>query len=995
MDDQQHLLKQAKKFLEKENRNFEIDTASSGKEALEMLERKDYDAIVSDYQMPEIDGLDLLDNLRNKKKSDIPFLIFTGKGREEVAMEALNIGADRYIQKGGDPRSQYGVLAQAISQEVKHAEAEAALRESEKKYKSLFYETPLGTFHYDKDGIITECNEKFVEIIGSSKEQLIGLDMINDLQNKKIIEEIESSLEKGEGYYEGIYTSVTGGKSTYVRVFFKGMQDADGKIYAGMGLVEDITERKEAEKALRKSEEKYRKLFYEAPIGIFHYNEEGTIMECNEGFVKFMASSKDALIGFNIIDEIENKEVLKAASSSLKQGEGSYEGWYTSVTGGKKRYGRVLFKGLENNEGEINSGIGIVEDLTEKKEREERIKNLNSMLRTIRDVNQTIVQEEDLENLIKKTCQIMVDEGSIIGCSIALLDSGKITPLTQYGGQIFSKKWSLSTDGEGEAPTCIKKTIRSREIQLMDSAECDECDYSMTDRDRKCVFVPMERDEKIIGILIINVEDFDEATPEMKELLVEIGNDLAFAWKKKKIQKKLEESEKKFRNLAQTTSMAIMVYQNDKWVYANPAAEEISGYSAEELKTMKFWDFVAPEFLEKVKKRGKKREEGIEALSGYEFKIITKQGEEKWVYLEGTSTEYEGEPAGLISVIEITDRKKAEKELKKSEKKYRRIIEQMDNVYYRSDIDGNIVMASPSAEDLIGYDMDNIIGEKVESFYVDEDDRKEFLKQIKEKGEVNNFETKLQTKEDDVVHVLVNSHLIRNQEGDPVGIEGIISDITERREKEKRQELLNSLLSHDVKNNIQVAKGYVQLLNEDLEEKNEHSEKLMNVLKKSEDIIEKVKILDELEEEEDDGEVNIAQIIDDVVSEYREVLDDRGIGIEIDKIDCKVRAGKLLDSTIRNILENSIKHSRCHKIYISVLSKDDKCSLTIKDDGKGIADENKDKIFLEGFKKGEKAGSGLGLFLVKEIVENYGGSIDVYDSKEGGTRFDIKLEKVR
>ncbi|KXA97080.1 hypothetical protein AKJ39_03750 [candidate division MSBL1 archaeon SCGC-AAA259J03] len=109
VDDEADILEQAKVFLQRENDRLEVETAASAEEGLQKFSVEDYDAIVSDYQMPEVNGLDFLEIVRKEKESDVPFIIFTGKGREEVAMEALNLGADRYLQKGGDPRSQYGV----------------------------------------------------------------------------------------------------------------------------------------------------------------------------------------------------------------------------------------------------------------------------------------------------------------------------------------------------------------------------------------------------------------------------------------------------------------------------------------------------------------------------------------------------------------------------------------------------------------------------------------------------------------------------------------------------------------------------------------------------------------------------------------------------------------------------------------------------------------------------------------------------------------------
>ncbi len=130
------------------------------------------------------------------------------------------------------------------------------------------------------------------------------------------------------------------------------------------------------------------------------------------------------------------------------------------------------------------------------------------------------------------------------------------------------------------------------------------------------------------------------------------------------VQGQLRESEQKFRKLAETTSTAIMLYQDNRWVYANPAAEDICGYSREELQGMAIHEVVAPEYRDMVRRRAEQRQQGNEAPSGYEFKIITKHGNEKWVHLEGTTMEHRGRPAGLISVVDVTDRKRTEEQLR-------------------------------------------------------------------------------------------------------------------------------------------------------------------------------------------------------------------------------------------------------------------------------------------------------------------------------------------
>ncbi|MCX6097898.1 MAG: PAS domain S-box protein, partial [Caldiserica bacterium] len=110
--------------------------------------------------------------------------------------------------------------------------------------------------------------------------------------------------------------------------------------------------------------------------------------------------------------------------------------------------------------------------------------------------------------------------------------------------------------------------------------------------------------------------------------------------------KALRESESKFRTLAESTPMAILLYQDDKWVYANLAATEISGYSSAELLSMNFWDFIHPDYRDIVKERGRKRQTGESTIDHYELKIVAKDGTEKWVQLFGDRQKYRGAPPG-------------------------------------------------------------------------------------------------------------------------------------------------------------------------------------------------------------------------------------------------------------------------------------------------------------------------------------------------------------
>lgn len=136
VDDEPGLLGIGKLFLEKQG-GFYVDTFASARVALDQLDREQYDAIISDYQMPEMDGITFLKHLKAAGNTT-PFIIFTGRGREEVVIEALNEGADFYIQKGGEPKAQFAELANKIRYAVTRRQVEEDLSESQKRtaYKS-------------------------------------------------------------------------------------------------------------------------------------------------------------------------------------------------------------------------------------------------------------------------------------------------------------------------------------------------------------------------------------------------------------------------------------------------------------------------------------------------------------------------------------------------------------------------------------------------------------------------------------------------------------------------------------------------------------------------------------------------------------------------------------------------------------------------------------------------------------------------------------------
>lgn len=128
------------------------------------------------------------------------------------------------------------------------------------------------------------------------------------------------------------------------------------------------------EKILKVSEERYRHIFNNAPLGIFQYDAKGVIVDCNEAFVSLLNSSRELLIGLNMPKQLQDQEMMNAIDESLKGGEGYYEGDYTSITSNTTTSVRTFFKAIMEPEETVIGGVGIVEDYTERKESAELIK---------------------------------------------------------------------------------------------------------------------------------------------------------------------------------------------------------------------------------------------------------------------------------------------------------------------------------------------------------------------------------------------------------------------------------------------------------------------------------------------------------------------------------------------------------------------------------------------------------------------------------------------
>ncbi len=384
VDDERALLEQAKEFISKGNREIEVHTAISVDDALEMLDEQDFDVIVSDYQMAGKDGIEFLKVLREEKNEDIPFIMLTGKGKEEVAMKALNLGANRYLQKVGEPKPWYNILAQAIEQEFKQFKAEKRILESEERYRKLFERIRDGLLIIDaKSGKIKDANPRLQDLLGYSKEELVSKKLWKIDSFKKIADEregFEELIDKGYNRYQDLNLKTEEGREVPVEVVIN-TYDAGGKKVVQCKII-DISERKRR-KSLEEGVMRFRKLSEASPNAIILVNREtGKIKDVNQVAEELLEMPREDIIGREYFDFHleEERGYVKEIFDHQEDGE---------LTSSKELY----IKNSYDEEIPVQMRASYLElageeiiyfalnDISKRKEAEEREEFLHSLLR--------------------------------------------------------------------------------------------------------------------------------------------------------------------------------------------------------------------------------------------------------------------------------------------------------------------------------------------------------------------------------------------------------------------------------------------------------------------------------------------------------------------------------------------------------------------------------------------------------------------------------------
>jgi len=962
VDDEPGLLEIAKIFLE-QNGNFRVDTATSAQEALESSTILSYDAIISDYLMPGMDGIIFLKEVR-KRYGDTPFILFTGRGREEIVVEAINNGVDFYIQKGGDPRAQFAELAHKVRQAVlrKQAEfsrkkAESALRESEERLQLLIRHAPAALAMFDTDMRYLAASRRWMadyhledrDLIGCSHYEIFP-EITEELKavhrrglSGEVVSADEEKFERQDGSVQWI--------AWEVRPWYMTGEAVGGIII----FSEDITRRKNAEEALRESEGRLHLAIDASSDGLFDWDLERdtayfspryfTMLGYDPGDLPSASSTWISLLHpddrdrtLSIVSEYrEGTRESHSVEFRLRTKDGSWK-WILS---------RAKITG-RNAEGKPVRMVGTHSDITGRKLTEESLRQKTEELDQFFTASIDLFCIADTSGYFRR---LNAEWERTLGYTLAELEGHRFLDFVHPDDQrstraaiadLAEQKQVLNftnryrhKDGtyrwiewrslpSGDRIFAAARDVTGRKLQELEIQQS---------RDMFRAFIDHSYDAVLISDLSGQVLDVNETMLAMYRI---------------------------------TRDQALTLTIGD---ISGPASR------IDLVDSQKVWNEVLA---------GKDHIVSWQAMRPSDGSVFDVE-----VYL--TRIEIWDMPVILSNIRDVTDRNQAQAALRESEEKYRHIIENMQDAYILTDENGTITMVNPSAVRMFGYGSeDEMTGLPSVSLYLRPEDREEVLHKLMDAGGITDFSGDMVRKDGTTFPVSINVQFNRDEQGRIRSTEGIVRDITERkameravREANRKLALLSSITRHDIVNQLTILKGFTQLA-----AAKERDPEISGYLARI-----------------DSGSVTIQRQI-----AFMKTYQDLGIhtpgwfplrktvtNAARPEVTCsgtcndiEVFSDPMLEKVFFNLFENAIQHGvHVTEIRVRCERTPDTLVIIVEDNGIGIPDNEKEKIFNKGYGKH----TGLGLFLAREILAITDITIRESGTPGKGAAFEIVVPK--
>jgi len=985
-------------FLEREDDRFAVETATSASDGKEELEQNEFDCVVSDYDMPGQNGIEFLKSVR-EYYPELPFILFTGKGSEEVASDAISAGVTDYLQKEGGT-DQYTVLANRITNAVEHHQAQERVERSEQRLREIVDALPHLLYVVDEEGNYLLANEALATFHDTT---------VDDIEGSNIAEVLDASAaDQFRRHLDEVLEDETTQRVPEVEI-----ADPDGETHifeprlqpyefgdvdeqAVLGIAADVTERKTHERTLERTRERMQ-------LALEHTNSVIFEIDCNTDEVvrhgaynEFFELSADEVPTWedHLAQAVhpDDRDQFQQFYQQLVDGErdGGQLEYRTTPEMGDVRWIRDTVSVQNESSGESRQVIGIAREITEYKEREQELKQKERRYQAIFDDPNILVGLIDTDGTVLEINETAMD----------YVDATRedVTDEPFWETPWFNYSESLQEDVKG----WIERAADGEYVEF----ETDLVQPGGEQYTVEGVFRPVRDEEDDVVSLIIS----DREITEQKEY-----------------ERELEQTNALLSTLFDTLPVGVLAEDEQRNVVAvneqmfelfdlPGSPDEIRGTDCVQLAAKVSDMFADSEaFVDRIDELIAGQEpvynEELELADGQTYArsyhpIELSEGDgHLWVYRDITARKTR--ETRLATLNETTpELMAAETRTDVAEIGVEAAADvlglEASAIHLYDEQDGLVPVAQTDAGyDLIG-EPPTFTGEGSIAWRVYEQGEGRAIEDVHDNPEIYNPDSPVRSElilplgdagiliasssaaatfddEDRVLGEILASNIIAalEQVDRTAEIRAREAELTRQNE---RLEEFASVVSHDLRNPLQVAEGRLELLKDDCE--TEQVAPIERALDRMDALIEDILTLaregDRVSEMEEVGLREVCEGCWQHVETAEATLE-----ITTDKT---IRADRSrLQQLIENLVHNAVEHGG-DDVTVTVGDLGD--GFYVADDGPGIPADERESVFDAGYSTADD-GTGFGLSIVKQIVDAHGWNITITESEAGGARFEI------
>ncbi len=905
---------------------------------------------------------------------------------------------------------------------------EQKIRESEKKYRSILENIKESYFEVDLKGTYTFFNDAFCELLGEKRDNLMGKNYqgyTNEESKNEIFEIYNAVFKSGNpnsNYQSQFIRSngeeITCESSVYLRY------DSNGNKIGFSGLTRNITEKFYLLQKIKQSEEKYHTIFNASPDYIYLTDSTGNIVDMNPALLDRTGMTLEEAQGVNFSKFYAGEDIneLTRLAELIRNGKEIKEVKIKAKTKQGEIFEFEVNSVPLKEKGKVTAILNLARDITLRKKTEEKLRESEKKYRHL--------FESSTYSII-----LINRKGVIVDCNPAtkrffrreiedligknFMEVG-IKPENML--PLFQRRYQANLKGDVPDPL---------EIMINRSGDGSEMWINV---DESIVEIGGEDVFQVIVQDITKNKIAEQKLKNSQEELQVLNRELE--QKVKERTKDFIKSERQYRTTIDSLGDPLHVVDKDlriilinealkKWLIELNIESSIVGRKIPEVFPF-LPSALYDEYLQVF-------DSGIPLITIEntvlpDFKVVTETRKIP-IFIDSNVSQ-------VITIIrDITDKRKIEDQLKESEENFRNMITNLDEGYYKIELAGKILYHNPAFSKIAGYDPnENLINKQQPFIWQNLEDQKRYKEELLNFGHIRNYTIPVKRKDGEIIFIHLNARLIRNDDKEPISIEGTFMDVTEKFKLE--QELMLSerklrlqnvelkkldkvkndfitMAAHELKTPLISISGYTDyiLLKHRSKLNSEITDDLLTVKRNvsrleilMDQLLDVLKI-DENELKLQKEKTNVSKIINDCLDELSYLINEKNLEVilKIDReIILNIDATRIF-SVFTNLISNAIKFTPDYGwIEIDAKKMENQYLFELKDNGIGLSETDIEQLFQKFVRikppilskniNIKDSGTGLGLYITRGIINAHGGEIQAYSEGENkGSKFSFTL----